>query len=329
MCGIYGYFGRPKKGKENRVLRLYKELAIESMVRGTDATGIFACSDENYYIHKLNISADEFIEDDIIHEAIVDDRSYVVLGHNRAASIGTIKDSLENAHPFEGERFVQVHNGSFPPVKQIAKHLGLYKDMEGDTDSEAICKIVNHYSNNNNLNKSMDFFRKLQSYSLVYFDKYLETIYFLRDPGRPMYIANMKKSLGITVFVSTQEILHKALKSLGYKKFPKGFQTKTWHLYLADPKTKKIENDGKYATIAVEKAYQEMAEKRKRKKNKKLISSSKTVTNQQHKPPTQKVAPPPVNYEEIENVTGWKKDYIEVVTRKNGQITNRKYLYRQ
>lgn len=251
MCGIYGYFGHPKKPE--KVYKLMKKLGKESEIRGIDSAGYFACSSENHYIHKSAVRASQlFVEDKMnLYDAIVNEKAYAFLGHNRDASIGEVNS--RNAHPFEGERYVQVHNGTCPQI------WGAIRKIDDDeTDSSAIARAVN----SKGLDKSIRVFNKIECYSLVYFDKQSELMIFLRDPEKPMYICDMRDRLGIRIFASTKEILHRALESVGYRKMPEGFWTLPYWIYYGDPKTGEVDRAGKYAYLETEIRYKRKKERK-------------------------------------------------------------------
>lgn len=101
-----------------------------------------------------------------------------LIGHNRSATVGKIV--RKNAHPFEFDKVVGVHNGTLRNKWVLEKH-GDY-----DTDSEALYANINHYGVEAAIEK-LD-----GAYTLVWYDKEDTTINFLRNKERPLYVVFSK-----------------------------------------------------------------------------------------------------------------------------------------
>lgn len=206
MCGIYGFAGQPNDPEA--VTKLMKRLAIETETRGKDSSGFVALTENNYYFEKGPWPARDLADEDFFAEAIKEKGVFYFLGHNRAASIGKI--NIENSHPFEGDRYFLVHNGTVPLAKVVAKEGGI--KTEGTTDSEAILKIIESFKT---LENALKFIKEIDDYSLVLIDKQADTMYFMRDTYKPMFFVDLRKQLGIRIFASTPGIIFKALVTSG------------------------------------------------------------------------------------------------------------------
>lgn len=241
MCGIYGYVGRVKPGMERVVAILIEELAISTEVRGIDSAGFFMVDENQNFWMKQAIRPRKFIKNVDI-EALVYGGAYIFVGHNRAASIGTVNN--DNAHPFDGRRFTMVHNGTVRNARLLAKKHKVIKKMEGTTDSEVILRCIDKKGK-----ITKQFLAKLNTYSIVILDKVTEILYFARDNSRPMFIADMRDALGVRFFASTKEIMVEAfIHALGQAgiKLVKGFYTRPYHLYSVDWQDGEFYNKGRY-----------------------------------------------------------------------------------
>ena len=126
MCGIIGITS--KKYIKNDLLKCLSNLEY----RGYDSVGV--------YINKL-IKKEGRVKDLIIPSYL---DSKVGLGHSRWATHGGI--SKENAHPFESDNFVLVHNGIISNYLEFKEELELlnYK-FKSETDSEVILYLLECY----------------------------------------------------------------------------------------------------------------------------------------------------------------------------------------
>lgn len=159
MCGVVGVlrFGEhPVVPSYNMsALFLATSLLESSENRGPDATGVSALFDNgNFFIQKMAIGAAEFItrsggksEDYEGLMAIL--RNYskshmrCFIGHCRKKSVGELVNS--DNHPIKAGNIVGVHNGTLKNDKEIFKNLDCQRD--GKVDSEAIFRLLQHYTN--------------------------------------------------------------------------------------------------------------------------------------------------------------------------------------
>lgn len=157
MCGIYG-IARFKDSTFNiKLLRLVlKSLAINSKIRGRDATGYAFSRKDAVNIFKHNVFADQFIKLEnykkVVRENMSNDEygtPYSIIGHTRQRTKGTPMNP-DNNHPIRTGSIVGVHNGMISNDDEIFNWLE--KRTEGklkriaQVDSEAIFALIDYYS---------------------------------------------------------------------------------------------------------------------------------------------------------------------------------------
>ena len=227
MCGIYGFIGKPKKGKEKKLYELMKALGKHTEVRGKDATGFYAITPEFEYVEKNCVPATEFYNNAAHAWEAINGGAYVFLGHNRWASIGAIDN--DNAHPFLGEKYALIMNGTYNKIFDIMSDAAFDK-LEGETDSEAILHELDI------VGMDAKFLKKLNNYAIVTFDREEHTVFFFRDPNRPMVVYDFRKTLGVRIFASTDEIAEKAFRAVRISfKNTKVFATHPYCVYEVNP----------------------------------------------------------------------------------------------
>lgn len=197
MCGIFGWIKPSKDFQTNLDLTdLFKKGLVETQSRGADATGYYSLSSG---VVKDAVPAKTFVKGD----AIVDlQNERFVIGHCRQASAKFSKENVDdprNAHPFESDHWVLVHNGTcdMPAIKN-------YKYI-GGTDSEKIVAYIER-SGMKAAIKHID-----GSAALVLYNKATNKMYFWTDGDRPMNIALFD---GMIFFASTKVILRNTLKPI-------------------------------------------------------------------------------------------------------------------
>lgn len=157
---------------------MFAQLLFLDTVRGFDSTGVFGVSNnKNVVIHKDAVHGLDFIQTKEFKEfkgEMVATGKFVV-GHNRAATRGTITD--KNAHPFwTDDKVVLVQNGTY---KGDHKHL---KDTEVDT--EAVAHVI---AENASVEEAL---QKINaSYALVWYNTETSTLNLIRNTERPLYLA--------------------------------------------------------------------------------------------------------------------------------------------
>jgi len=248
MCGIYGYIGTPKDPK--KVYKLMRTLAIVSETRGVDGTGFFSLYDDEVIMEKTNSRAKTFVKkSEHMKDTIINKKANLFVGHNRMASVGST-DNINNAHPILGDKLLMVHNGTDRETLEMVAEEGLIKKKNGETDSEAIMLLMEHKG-------VKEILPKIRNYSLVVFDYSNGSLYFARDVLKPMFVYDLRKTLGVRIFASTRAIAESAFKYCNIKfKEKKSFATKPYHLYEVDIESGEFTNKGRYKSITVQDIYE-------------------------------------------------------------------------
>lgn len=193
MCGIFGWI-KPEEDT-NTPLNLTKVLKaglIKTQSRGTDATGFYS---PGTGIVKIAINATEFCKQGHVPDDIKKER--FVIGHCRAAS-SKKSDLDKNAHPFESDKWILVHNGTCWSMREIEG----YEYTSDGVDSEIILSHIETKGLKQGLKGVQG------SATLVLFNKITNKLYFWTDDNKPLCIGYYK---GIIFFASTRKILRETL----------------------------------------------------------------------------------------------------------------------
>lgn len=201
MCGLYGVLSYGNEIKD--IAEITEALAVESAVRGTDATGIAYNKREHLTVFKKSKSAYEM-------EFSVPNGINVVMGHTRHATQGTLKYNANN-HPFNGicggKEFALAHNGILANDTALRRELRL-PSTRIETDSYIAVQILESQ-------KQLDF------KSIKYMAEKVEGSYSftILDSKNNLYIVKGDSPISlfhfpekkVYVYASTLSILWKAL----------------------------------------------------------------------------------------------------------------------
>ena len=205
MCGLYGVLSYGNKVKD--MAEITEALAVESAVRGTDATGIAYNKNGKLTVFKKSKSAYEM-------SFSVPKNTVAVMGHTRHATQGTLNFNGNN-HPFKGmcgdEEFALAHNGIICNDKKLRRELRLPSTII-DTDSYIAVQLIESQ-------------KKLDFKSLKYMAEKVEGsfAFTVLDKDNSIWFVVGNNPLcvmfydGFLLYASTQEILCKAIKKLHLK----------------------------------------------------------------------------------------------------------------
>lgn len=201
MCGL---FGLSRHGGEIKNLAdLTHSLAVQSAVRGTDATGIAFCDAGTLKIQKESKPACNF---EIKHS----DKICALTGHTRHSTQGSQR-KVYNNHPFPGRcstaSFALSHNGVLSNDRELRKKYRLPKTRV-ETDSFVAVQLI---ESQRKLNfDSIRFMAEKTEGSFSYSILDDKNNIWLVKGDSPLSILHFPK-LKIYVYASTDEILYKAL----------------------------------------------------------------------------------------------------------------------
>ena len=202
MCGLVGIAG-DLNGNIDRVM---KPLLVFDSLRGEDSTGVA-------FIHKMKNSTavvkqvgDPF---ELFREGKFDTNmkrlNRAVIGHNRYATTGAV--NRHNAHPFEFDTLIGVHNGTLRSKYKLPDHMdfkvdsaALYNAIEMIGLKAAIAPLGGDGN----------------AWSLVWWDKLEETLNFLRNAERPMWMVRSEDGKQL-FWASERWMLDIALSRAGVK----------------------------------------------------------------------------------------------------------------
>lgn len=172
MCGILGMAGDCSTVKHDRA---FVQLLQVDSLRGRDSTGIAVVAANND-VDVLKAVGDAYVLTEMRKfDTLANKKRKAIIGHNRFSTVGA--STRRNAHPFEFDTLVGVHNGTLE---------GKYRLDDGNNfqvDSEA---LYNHIDKNG----LKDALSKIGgAWALVWWDKVEQTINFLRNKERPLYLS--------------------------------------------------------------------------------------------------------------------------------------------
>jgi len=175
MCGIVGVVGQIIAAHE----RAFKTLLILDALRGLDSTGIAAIGRHvDPRVVKQVGNPYDLMEMGVFNK-VMNQFNRALIGHNRFGTQGLV--TKKNAHPFEFDKVIGVHNGT------LENKWELVNGNNFAVDSEALYSGIN----NDGIEKTIT--RARGAWSLVWWDKEEETMNFLRNKERPMWMAYAKK----------------------------------------------------------------------------------------------------------------------------------------
>lgn len=202
MCGLYGFI---TKESNDRDYQIYKILGILTESRGNHATGVYAIKDNESYVAKEALAANEFFKIPEYYELIEDIKPNIMIGHNRFATHGSVDDNKNN-HPFYNNRFGFVHNG--------VVHNGLHFKTKSECDSERIFVSIMNDTDDiiGSIKESMKYFNS-GSYACILGDSQEGKVYLFKNDKNPLWIFTVKNSETI-YWASTKTIIETTLKVL-------------------------------------------------------------------------------------------------------------------
>ncbi len=172
MCGLVGVSGIILKKQEDA----FKTLLILDALRGVDSTGAALVSkDGDVDVVKVLGNPYELLDYKPFERRMARGNK-TLIGHNRYGTQGVI--SRKNAHPFDLPNIVGAHNGTLTNKYSLRGH------DHHDVDSHALFSHMDEHG----VEVTVPLLRG--AWSLTWYDRRDESINFIRNKERPMYIVS-------------------------------------------------------------------------------------------------------------------------------------------
>jgi predicted glutamine amidotransferase len=179
MCGIVGCMGQLSQQDE----KVLQQLLIVDSLRGDHSTGI-AVVPRVGDVQVAKQLGDPFqLFETRQYEQALKGINRAIIGHNRYATQGAV--NRKNAHPFEFDTLVGVHNGT------LTNKFRLDDSIQYQVDSENLY----HHINKKGLKDALSLING--AWALVWWDKINETMNFLRNKERTLYFTAVKDNRAI------------------------------------------------------------------------------------------------------------------------------------
>lgn len=201
MCGLVGLAGNINKDQKT----VFRDMFIFDAVRGLDSSGVVVVrsiepKDEKQYIIEKDLGPPQNLWDWNV-ESVFDGRGNVkgwpkvLMGHNRAATIGKV--TTNNAHPFEFDHIVGMHNGS----------LRNWRDLEDAKDFDVDSKALLNNIAKNGIDHTWKNFTGAAA--ITYWDDKEKRLNFIRNSERPLYLSTSKNEQ-VLFWASESWMIHAA-----------------------------------------------------------------------------------------------------------------------
>jgi predicted glutamine amidotransferase len=205
ICGITGMAGNllPIHRK------VMSQLLVLDSLRGEDSTGVAFVNAHTSNVKVVKELGDPFalLYSNKYNKAL-DQSNKVLIGHNRYATMGGV--TRASAHPFEFDTLVGVHNGTLS-----SKH-ALMNASDYKVDSENLYHHIEEKGVQDAISK-LGF--PANAWSLVWWDKLEQTLNFLRNKERPLYMCRSEDAQ-VLFWASEPWMLEGALGRNGIKHTP-------------------------------------------------------------------------------------------------------------
>lgn len=179
MCGIFGFVSTQGMTNWSDRRGFIRDATVADSLRGMDSTGYLCISNDNkrkVSLHKKDVTGSDFVDLSKTKKILRDTDKYsVIVGHNRAATKGSV--SAETAHPFQFGHITGVHNGTLYTIpSKLPK-------TDENVDSADMFKAFADEG-------AVPVLERLDgSFACVWWDADKEKLFFVRNSQRPMHIA--------------------------------------------------------------------------------------------------------------------------------------------
>ena len=200
MCGIVGVIGQGSSRNLSNLTRQHAEifslLLYIDQIRGEDSTGMFLGDVRNVAKSKFAkspwikkaIPGSDFVREPDVVKLLGRYSSYgMMIGHNRAATRGTV--SNKTAHPFSFKDITLVHNGTLSSIKDLPSTGDNSLDQ---VDSARIAAFIGGH-------KPAEYVKCLEqldgAYTLIWYNRTNNQLYMARNNDRPLHFVDTSTAL--------------------------------------------------------------------------------------------------------------------------------------
>ena len=218
MCGLLGFCGQPKEGHWGETYRLLTALFIESQVRGSDASGFAAVTDDfkgksrhRVMLAKAPVPAAQFVRGTAWRK-LRHHRCCSLIAHCRFATVGSADRNINN-HPHgnpKGKYFL-IHNGHIRNWQAIAAQHRLR--LKSQCDSEVILRLAER-AKHPALGLADALATCDGSMAVVLQDiKHAGLLWLVRNYGSPLWLMRLERRPTILLRIDTEHSCSSIFKS--------------------------------------------------------------------------------------------------------------------
>lgn len=198
MCGIIGIIKSPKsKLSSKEITSTFSDALYAGALRGMDGTGIAIFEDKKSspVIYKRGLTSADFLSLYTTAKLFPITNALAVIGHNRAATIGTANDNT--AHPFCIDNITLVHNGTLTNHRSLINNYNVSQGLV--VDSEFLCNAIAKTKN------PIEVLEKIiGSFALIWHNAETGNFYFAKNSQRPLgYVTNDDGDM----FISSESLM--------------------------------------------------------------------------------------------------------------------------
>jgi len=187
MCGHIGVFRTKYNVNTAKHQDIFGTMLFTDFLRGQDSTGvaivhsstIAAGGELKEHTYKKALGSPDYMQLAGYAKCMSFNRPVVMLGHNRAATRGSVTDI--NAHPFTAGKIILAHNGTLTNKAQLPDHAMC------DTDSEVVANMLNTMTPEEVMNQMEG------AWALVWWNTEDKTLNFLRNAARTFYYTTIEE----------------------------------------------------------------------------------------------------------------------------------------
>ena len=230
MCGIAGFIGVSKDYSKTYELITALFHSLES--RGKDASGVWGTCGDTVVYHKEPICSSLFVKTSFWTDVVKNTEFDLLLLHARQTSLGSgLSYVNKNNHPFVNDdcSLAMIHNGTLTEARYIKE---VFK-TDSRTDSEVLLRIFEKGRSRSSFGHNEENLKKLSKcvpdyilqyvrsirdiWSVVYsgsmavafgeiLDKDHKLLCLFRNEKRPLWLVDLRETLGQLFFFSTMEV---------------------------------------------------------------------------------------------------------------------------